>query len=62
VEAVLLILDSLVLLIALYLGLRDDQRPPGAPQKSLFRTFDHDAVKYSALRQRRHQIVKVRIR
>jgi len=62
VEVISFFLDSIVLVIALYLGLRDDQRPPGTPQKSLFRTFDFDAIRPNAMRERRHRIVKSRIR
>jgi hypothetical protein len=44
VEALLLMLNSIAVLIVAYMGLRDDRRPPGTPQTSLFRTFDYDAV------------------
>jgi len=40
VEVLAFLFDSFAILIALYLGLRDDRRPLGAPQRSLFRTFD----------------------
>jgi hypothetical protein len=56
VEAISFFLDSIVLLIALYLGLRDDQRPAGTPQKSLFRTFDYDTIRPNAMRERQDQI------
>jgi hypothetical protein len=62
VEVISFFLDSIVLLVALYLGLRDDQRPPGTPQKSLFRTFDYDTVRPKAMRERQNQIVRSRIR
>jgi len=62
VEVISFFLDSIVLVIALYLGLRDDQRPPGTPQKSLFRTFDFDTIRPNAMRERRHRIVRSRIR
>lgn len=43
-EALLLILSSVAIVIALYMGLLDDRRPRGAPQRSLFRTFDSDGT------------------
>jgi hypothetical protein len=44
VEALLFILDSFAMVIVVYMALRDDRRPPGAPQTSIFRTFDDKTI------------------
>ena len=36
-ESLLLTLDGLMMVVVIYMGLRDDGRPPGTPLKSLFR-------------------------
>lgn len=39
-EALLLLLDALVLMLATYMGFRDERKAKGAAQNSLFRTAD----------------------
>ncbi len=39
-EALLLMLNSIVVVIMVFQGLRDDRRPPGTPATSLFRMRD----------------------
>jgi len=36
-EALMLVCDSVAIVLIVYMGLRDDRRPKGAPQTSLFR-------------------------
>jgi hypothetical protein len=64
VEVLSFVLDSIAMLIALYFGFRDDRRPPGAPQKSPFRTFEYDALsrKNDSTRGKRDQIIRNRTR
>ncbi len=42
-EALLFMLDSIVIVVMVYMGLRDDRRPPSAPSTSLFRFRDQPA-------------------
>ena len=37
VESLLLTLDGVMMVLVIYMGMRDDRRPPGTPLKSLFR-------------------------
>ncbi len=39
-EALLFLLNSIAIVVVVYMGLRDDRRPPGTPQASVFRTID----------------------
>ncbi len=39
-EALLFMLDSIAVVLMVFMGLRDDRRPPGAPHSSLFRMRD----------------------
>ena len=43
-EALLFMLDGLVMVALVFMGLRDDRRPPGAAQTSLFRTRGQDSA------------------
>ena len=36
-EALLFLIDGLAFVLVVYMGLRDDRRPPGAPMTSFFR-------------------------
>lgn len=36
-EALLLLLDGVMMVVVIYMGLRDDRRVPGTPLTSLFR-------------------------
>ena len=36
-ESLLLTLDGVMMVVVIYMGLRDDRRPPGTRLKSLFR-------------------------
>ncbi len=36
-EALLFLIDGLVFVLMVYMGLRDDRRPPGTPMTSFFR-------------------------
>lgn len=42
--------DSLVVIVVVFMGLRDDRRAPGTPQTSLFRTTDDDPAPTAAAR------------
>jgi hypothetical protein len=44
VEALLFMLNSIAVVVMVYMGLRDDRRARGTPQTSVFRTIDDDAV------------------
>jgi hypothetical protein len=61
-EAFLFLVDSIVVLILVYMGLRDDRRPPGTPQASLFRTFDYDAVRPGGGDARQDRTARIRVR
>lgn len=39
-EALLFLLNSVAVVVMVYMGLRDDRRPPGTPQASVFRTLE----------------------
>ena len=45
VEALLFMLNTIALTVMIVMGLRDERRPPGTPQRSVFRTFDDDDVR-----------------
>ncbi len=42
-EALLFMLNSIAIVLMVFMGLRDDRRPPGAPHTSLFRMRDEPA-------------------
>ena len=54
-EAALLVLDSIVMLVLIYMGWRDDRLKPGDPQTSIFRTADTDKIDILAIVKRRGQ-------
>ena len=54
-EALLFLLNSAAVVVMVYMGLRDDRRPPGAPQTSVFRTFDDGAVQPGAVAEQARQ-------
>ena len=63
VESLIFILDAIAVLTVIYMGVRDDRRSPGTPQKSLFRTKDYEPViPRGHGTKRRHRIVRSRIR
>lgn len=39
-EALLLMLDGIAMLVLVYMGLRDERAPPGAPHRSVFRMVE----------------------
>ena len=43
-EALTLLLDCIVVLLLVYMGMRDERRRPGTPATSLFRAIDADPV------------------
>lgn len=61
-EALLLTLNGVVMIMVVYMGLRDDRRPPGDPMTSLFRMRETGIhlVDEAAEKRRRH-IAKSRI-
>jgi hypothetical protein len=63
VESLIFIFDAIAILIVIYMGVRDDRRSPGTPQKSLFRTFDPDPkTSRNRTMQRRYRTVRSRIK
>lgn len=42
-EALLFMLNSIAVVLMVFMGLRDDRKPPGAPHTSLFRMRDEPA-------------------
>ena len=47
-EALLFMLNSITVVLMVFMGLRDDRRPAGAPHTSLFRTRDLPAAAAAA--------------
>lgn len=43
-ETLLLVLNSLLVVLVAFMGIRDERRPAGTPRTSLFRTVDGDAA------------------
>ncbi|MGI4955237.1 MAG: hypothetical protein ACRYGM_25805 [Janthinobacterium lividum] len=58
-ESLLLTLDGLMMVVVIYMGLRDDRRPPGMKLRSLFRmTEDGARVVNDAAEERRRRIAR----
>ena len=47
-EAVLFMLNSITVAVMVYMALRDDRRPTGEPETSVFRPLDDDALRLRA--------------
>ena len=63
-EALLFLLNSIVVVAMVIMGLRDDRRRPGTPQTSVLRTFEDDAIHSdeAAEQARRDRIARSRVR
>ncbi|HEY0203623.1 MAG TPA: hypothetical protein VGC15_05710 [Acetobacteraceae bacterium] len=58
-ESLLLTLDGLMMVVVIYMGLRDDRRPPGMKLRSLFRmTETGTRVVDAAAEERRRRIAQ----
>ena len=58
-ESLLLTLDGLMMVVVIYMGLRDDRRPPGMKLRSLFRMTEGGArVVDDAAKERRRRIAR----
>ena len=63
-ESLLFMLNSIAVLIVAYMGVRDDRRPPGSRQTSIFRTLDDDAIRsnHDAAQARQDRVARTRVR
>ncbi len=60
-ESLLLLLDSLMMFVVVYMGLRDDRRPPGMKLRSLFRMTEAGTRRVDdAAEERRRRIAQSR--
>jgi hypothetical protein len=64
VESLLFMLNSIAVVVMVYMALRDERRPPGTPQTSVFRTLEDNAISppAPAAKDRRGRIAKSRAR
>ncbi|MGI4942516.1 MAG: hypothetical protein ACRYHQ_18440 [Janthinobacterium lividum] len=60
-ESLLLTLDGLMMVVVIYMGLRDDRRPPGMKLRSLFRMTEGGTRRVDdAAEERRRRIAQSR--
>ncbi len=61
-EALLFMLNSFAMVVMIYMGLRDDRRPPGTPRTSVFRMTEDGVLRpdQAAKREREARIARSR--
>lgn len=59
-EALLLLLDGVMMIVVIYMGLRDDCRVPGTPMTSLFRMTEASARPQDEVAEERRRVARSR--